>query len=215
MDALVMCGGRGTRLGGDTEKPLTTVDGRPMVNRVLNALVGSRVGTIHPVVSPHATATRAHLAELADGRWSDAGSDAGLDGSIVDAPGEGYVADLRYALEALGLDGSRVLTVAADLPLLAPEPVDRTLDAAECDGDRERENESATPSVTVCVPAALKRRLGVSCETTFERDGRELAPTGLNVVGERGERLRISHDARLAVNVNRNDDAAIAESLIQ
>ena len=65
--------------------------------------------------------------------------------------------------------------------------------------------------MTVCVPAALKRQLGVSVDTTRTHAGRELAPTGLNVVGERDdETIRVSHDARLAVNVNRPDDAAVA-----
>jgi len=65
--------------------------------------------------------------------------------------------------------------------------------------------------VTVCVPGTLKRRLGVSVDTTRTHAGRELAPTGLNVVGERDdETVRVSHDARLAVNVNRPDDAAVA-----
>ncbi|MBP1923006.1 adenosylcobinamide-phosphate guanylyltransferase [Halorubrum alkaliphilum] len=207
MDALVMCGGRGTRLGGDTEKPLTTVDGRPMVNRVLNALVGSRVGTIHPVVSPHATATRAHLAELADGRWSDAGSDAGLDGSIVDAPGEGYVADLRYALEALGLDGSRVLTVAADLPLLDGAAVDTVLDAARA---------AAPDSLTVRVPAERKRELGVSADSTQEIDGRAVVPAGINVVSGAtdDEAVHLTDDRRIAVNVNYASDVRIAEALL-
>ncbi|MFB6205901.1 MAG: hypothetical protein ABEJ05_05160, partial [Haloglomus sp.] len=78
--------------------------------------------------------------------------------------------------------------------------------------------------------------------TTRAHGGRELAPTGLNVVStvagdgedagpkagsvsaddvagetdtteEYDERLYVTHDARLAVNVNRLADAAVAERL--
>jgi adenosylcobinamide-phosphate guanylyltransferase len=65
------------------------------------------------------------------------------------------------------------------------------------------------------VPTALKRRLGVSVDAIREREGRELAPTGLNVVGKSEESVRVSHDARLAINVNRPDDALVAEEFIE
>lgn len=183
MDALVLCGGKGTRLDADVEKPLFEVGGRAMIDRVLAALDGSRVGSIRPVVSPHAPATREHLR----GR------------PCIDAPGEGYVADLEFAL---GDDrvARPVLTVAADLPLLAADAVDEVLAVHD------------TGSLAVCVPASLKRELGVSADTTFERAGRELAPTGVNVVGEGADETYVTEDRRLAVNVNRRRDAAVAEA---
>ncbi|WP_129114655.1 NTP transferase domain-containing protein [Halegenticoccus tardaugens] len=179
-----MCGGRGTRLDAAVEKPLVDVCGRPMVDRVADALAGSRVDAVFAVVSPHAPATREHLA------------DRGL--SILDAPGDGYVEDLDRALSAVG---TPAITVAADLPLLAPDLVDDALDRAGGD------------SLAVCVPAALKRRLGASADTTFERGGRELAPAGLNVVADTEDTMYVSYDARLAVNVNRPSDATLAEEL--
>ena len=86
MDALLMCGGRGTRLDLPTEKPLVEIDGRAMVDRIRETLEASRVETVHAVVSPHAPATREHLA-----------------GSLptIETPGEGYVADLQSALESI------------------------------------------------------------------------------------------------------------------
>ena len=176
-----MCGGRGTRLDRG-EKPLFEVGGDPMVDRVLAALEGSRVDRVHAVTSPYVPETAAHL----DGRVP-----------CIEAAGEGYVADLAEALDAVD---DPVLTVVSDLPLLSAEVVDRTL-AAHAGG-----------SLTVCVPTALKEALGVSADSTRERDGRRLSPTGLNVVGG-DERVRVSHDARLAVNVNRPADADVAEVL--
>jgi len=181
-----MCGGRGTRLDAAVEKPLFEVAGRPMIDRVLAALDESGVAEVHAVVSPHVPETRAHL----DGR------------SVrrFETPGEGYVADLGHALDRV--EGP-VLTVAADLPLLAGDAVDRVLYA-------HREG-----SLTVCVPAPLKRLVGVSVDHTLDRDGRELAPTGINVVADRDEteHTYVTYDARLAVNVNRLSDARVAEVL--
>jgi adenosylcobinamide-phosphate guanylyltransferase len=192
-----MCGGRGTRLDSDREKPLFEVGGRPMVARVADALAESRVETVRAVVSPHAPETR-NFAESRE------------DLATVETPGEGYVADLQVALEAVE---PSVLTVAADLPLLDADAANAVLDAYDAETDAE--SGRAPPSMTVCVPAGLKRALGASLDTAFERDGRELAPTGVNVVADTdGETMYETYDARLAVNVNRLADADLAEGLL-
>jgi adenosylcobinamide-phosphate guanylyltransferase len=207
-----MCGGQGTRLETDVEKPLFEVGGEPMVDRVRRALAGSRIEEVHAVVSPHAPATREHL----DGTLP-----------LVETPGEGYVADLGVALERVE---QPVLTVAADLPLLDPAVVDRILDAHGRAG--------GTGSMTVVVPAALTERLGVSADSVilaedvpaaFEdriEEGEteadepadefecDVTPAGVNVVADAQEdTMYLSYDTRLAVNVNRQSDAAVAEAL--
>jgi adenosylcobinamide-phosphate guanylyltransferase len=178
-----MCGGRGTRLGGDVEKPLVAVGGTPMVDRVCAALAASRVGTVHAAVSSRAPATRDHLRSA--------------DVHVVETPGEGYVADLTAALDRIGRPA---LTVAADLPLLTAETVNPVLDAG-------------SGSITVAVPVALKRRLGVSVDTAFDHGGRRLAPTGVNVVAAgTDDDIYERDDPRLAVNVNRPPDLRVAEA---
>jgi len=178
-----MCGGRGTRLGGETEKPLVAVDGVATVDRVCDALAASRVDDVYAAVSPHTPATRAHLRER--------------EVTVLDTAGKGYVSDLTAALDRVGRPA---LTVAADLPLLASESVNDVLDAA-------------SGSLVVAVPVDLKRRLGVSVDTTFEREGRALAPTGVNVVAAGDDDVYVSDDPRLAVNVNRPRDLWVAEAL--
>ncbi|MGM0590026.1 MAG: NTP transferase domain-containing protein [Halobacteriota archaeon] len=180
-----MCGGRGTRLETPVEKPLFEIGDRPMVQRVLAALEDSGVDEVSAVVSPHVPQTRAYLDERGTPQ--------------IETAGAGYVEDLDHALAVVDRP---VLTVAADLPLLGSDAIDRVLDAH---GEK---------STTVCVPAALKRLLGLSVGTSFERGGRELAPTGLNVVSHgRTDTVCVSYDARVAVNVNRQTDARIAEAL--
>jgi adenosylcobinamide-phosphate guanylyltransferase len=214
-----MCGGEGRRLAATldraVDKPLYEVGGTPMVDRVLAALDGSGVDAVHAVVSPAAPATRDRLS----GRVP-----------LVETPGEGYVADLDAALRTVG---APALTVAADLPLLTADAVDAALEAAE---------RQAPGTLTVCVPAALKRDLGVGVDTTFhtddvdttfhtddvdttltgpaapdELDDLELAPTGLNVATaetDSHDTMYVTDDTRLAVNVNRQRDARIAEALL-
>ncbi|WP_254524638.1 NTP transferase domain-containing protein [Natrinema caseinilyticum] len=204
-----MCGGAGTRLESPHEKPLYPIDGTGMVDRVLAALRGSEAETIFAAVSPNAPATRARL-ERTDGVQT------------IETTGDGYVTDLLAVLERSEISPP-ILTVAADVPLLEAPVVDRIL-AAHGDGDGSR---------TVCVPVALKRRLGVSIDARLEPDD-HLAPTGVNVVGapadSRGDAddpttdagdsttdastvttmTDVYYDPRLAVNVNRLEDARIA-----
>lgn len=170
------------------EKPLFEVGGVPMVERVRRALAASCLDTVYAVTSPHAPETAARLES---------------EGPTIETDGDGYVADLGTALE--GVDYP-VMTVVSDLPLLTADVVDGVLEAHE------------EGSLTVCVPTALKRTLGVSADTTNAHGGHELSPTGLNVVGDGddgddGETLHVSYDARLAVNVNRPADAEVAEVL--
>ena len=190
-DALLMCGGRGSRLQaavGDTEKPLVDVGGEPMVERVLATLADraaapeSPIDTVHAAVSPATPETAARL--RADDRVR-----------CLETPGSGYVDDLAAAVASVGRP---VLTVVADLPFLAADHVDRALAAA--DGD----------SLTVCVPVARRRALGLSAETTMTHEGRRVAPSGLNVVADADDRVVVWADDRLACNVNRPSDLARA-----
>ncbi|QZY01011.1 NTP transferase domain-containing protein [Halobaculum rubrum] len=203
-----MCGGRGTRLGAvgaDTEKPLVEIGGVPMVDRVLMALAESRIEGVHAVVSPHTPATATHLI----------GRD---DLTVIEAPGDGYVSDLGYALDRVGRP---VLTVASDLPLLTAGTVDRAVDAAGGDDACASGSGGAAASLTVYVPVDRKREVGASVdERTTTVDGRKVVPTGLNVVGDEDgepvdESALVVADERLAVNVNRPRDLRVAEALLR
>ena len=186
--ALVMCGGAGTRLDIPTEKPLVDVGGTPMIDRVLDALAASGITTRCAAVSPQTPATHRHL-------------DRRDDVTVLETPGDGYVADLQTALSDRT---TPVMTLAADLPLLVGSLLDR-IRTAYTGG-----------SMTVVVPAVIKRHLGVSVASATVVDGQ--APTGVNIVvpGETDATDRqtyVSYDIRLAVNVNRVRDREIAEAI--
>lgn len=186
MTGLVMCGGKGTRLRpavGETEKPLVEVGGEAMIDQVVTALEASSLTTVAAAVSPATPETAAHLADI-DGI------------ECIETAGEGYVADLG---EAVGRLDTPTVTVAADLPLVAPDHINRAATIAGND------------SLTVCVPASLTAARGVSAETTTEYDGETVVPTGLNVVGDDDDQTVVWADDRLAFNINRPGDRDAAE----
>ncbi|WP_267164135.1 NTP transferase domain-containing protein [Halovenus salina] len=180
-----MCGGRGTRLDASVEKPLYEIGDEPMVCRVLAALEASSVDGVYGAVSPATPATRNTLAAESV--------------SVVETEGTGYVEDLQHVLEEIE---TPVLTVAADLPLLDEEAVDRVLAAHE------------DSSLSVYTPTALKASLGLSYDITVERNGHNLVPSGINIVDDREDNMYVTEDSRFAVNVNRQQDGQIAEALL-
>lgn len=117
----------------------------------------------------------------------------------VETPGAGYVPDLSIALEEVGRPA---LTVAADLPLLTGALVDRV------------RRLSGGQTTAVYVPLSIAERVQASVDTTAEIEGRQVVPTGVNVVGASEEdRSLVLSDPRLAANVNRPDDRRRAEGL--
>jgi len=180
-----MCGGQGSRLDSDCEKPLFEIDGRPMIDRVVAALEASSVDAVHAAVSPQTPETSTHLRERSVSR--------------IQTPGEGYVSDLDAALEAVG---EPVLTVVADLPLLSASLVDRILDTYD------------SGSLAVYTPVPIKQQLGLSVDITLEGKNNELTPAGVNIVADGAEHRHVSYDVRLAVNVNHLADAEIAEAIV-
>lgn len=187
MDALLMCGGKGTRLDTPGEKPLYPLGERPMIDHVAAALDASHIQTWYGVTSPHTPKTRTHL------------NDAEV--PLIETPGDGYTPDLTHAL-----DDSRVnqpiLTVNADLPLLTGGLLDHAI------------ADHNTGALTVQVPAALKRLLGVSVDPGLTAENQPGVPVGLNIVDDDEAATTISYDARLAINVNTQTDAEAAEALL-
>ena len=215
MPAVLLCGGRGTRLNENREKPLVPVDSRPMVGRVLDALAAARITRVVAVVSPHTPATADRLRdELAEA--------VAVPCTVLEGSGDGYVTDLNRGLDTVS---GPAVTVAADLPLLRGSDVDAAVDAAvrpdtgsgdayaPVDTRDDTTGDSSVQSVTVCVPAARKHELGVSVDTTFEHEDGVLAPSGLNVVGDDPDRILVSENRSLTINVNRPRDLSVARTV--
>jgi adenosylcobinamide-phosphate guanylyltransferase len=189
MDALIMAGGRGTRLKLKVEKPLLEFNGKPLVAHVLAALSGAR--SIERIFA----ATTAYTPRTAEFL-----KNTGVE--VVTTPGHGYVADLRFAVEVLGLGAT--LLVASDLPLLRAQEIEEV--ASEY---RRRDS----PALAVLVPISVFRRYGLTPTLVMGN----LVPTGVNVVNGRNlegkEEIYITENIRLAVNVNSLEDIKKADEI--
>ena len=191
--AVVMAGGKGTRMALSEEKPLLLVGGKPVVDHVISALRSAkRVNRVVVAASACTPKTAAYL--------------AGRGVEVVETPAKEYVSDLAFAVKKLRL--GVVLTVAADLPLLTGEVVDEVVDEYFRCGK---------PALAVAVPLETKRRLGMSLGYAFDFDGVQVVPAGLNVNdGARIDDEWIDQAAyvvdrvELAVNINTVEELRIA-----
>ncbi|RLF11825.1 MAG: nucleotidyltransferase [Thermoprotei archaeon] len=199
LPALLMAGGRGTRLGLGVEKPLVKIAGRPLINYVVEALKQARyVERVVVVASRHTPNTY----EVARGLRAEA----------LKSPGEGYIEDLRYAVKALRLEGP-VLVVACDLPLLSGLLIDHIV--------RYYFTHCSKPSLAVVAPYEVYEALGIRPSYVFEAEGLMVAPSGINVLDASlideewiDEELLVLRRVEVAVNINTLKDLQLAERLI-
>jgi adenosylcobinamide-phosphate guanylyltransferase len=191
--ALVMAGGKGTRMVLSEEKPLLNVGGKPVIELVIEALKSAKsVDLIVVAVSKYTPKTAKHLEKFPV--------------KVLQTPGNEYVSDMGVAIKALNLQ--TVLAIAADLPLITSEIVDQVV---------ERYFSSGKPALAVVVPSETKKNLQMSSGYAFDHNGVSVVPTGINVVdGRRIDEFELDQDiyvvnkAEVAVNVNTLEELRIA-----
>ncbi|WP_449462968.1 NTP transferase domain-containing protein [Tardisphaera miroshnichenkoae] len=113
--AIVMCGGRAERFGGK-DKGCVFFHGKPVAERVAEAL--RRSGLTVLFAFSKRTACSAAYASMVDGV------------SLLETPGEGYVADLRYVSKwaSRHMGWRRALVVGCDMPLFTKDVARRLLE---------------------------------------------------------------------------------------
>ena len=196
MTAVVMAGGKGSRLAVSEEKPLLNVGGKPVVASVLEALLNAkRVDSVVVAVSCRTPKTAAFV--------------RGFPVSVVETPGEGYIPDMQFVVKELGLNA--VLAVVSDLPLITNAVIDDVVERYELCGK---------PALTVAVPIETKTKLGVGVDYAFEAEGRMVVPTGINVIdgklvdgGWMEQEVYVLDKDEVAVNVNTAEELRLAERL--
>jgi adenosylcobinamide-phosphate guanylyltransferase len=185
LEALVHAGGKGSRMGYH-EKSMILVDGRPMIDRVLDALEGCpRISRTMVTVSRNTPETEEHLRSR------------GV--AVLHTSGNDYVGDLQAAMGELEADS--VLICPADLPMLTSDAVNALMDAY-----------AVTPaeSFQVAVPARSVRKVGIVPSYVFDQRGEELALCAVSVVDRKGIiegrtlsiGTHVTDDLRFALNVN-------------
>lgn len=193
--ALVMAGGRGTRMKLDEEKPLIQVGGKTMIEYVIDALKKARkVDEIVIAVSKHTPETAEKMRKLSF--------------RVLETPGEGYVPDIQYAVKKLKL--GKFLSISADLPLITSDLIDDVL------GSYAR---SGKPALTVMASAEFCKRIGIEPKYQFKYKGRIVTPIGINVLdGDKidepkiEEEVLILENEEFIINVNTIEDLKILKS---
>ncbi|MFZ3058959.1 MAG: NTP transferase domain-containing protein [Candidatus Methanoperedens sp.] len=202
MDAIVMAGGMGKRLGKD-EKPLTLLLGKPLINYVLDALLGSQnIDRIFVATSPRVKRT---IDWICDFKKENENVE------IIQTGGEGFVYDMVMAVEKAGIKGP-VLIMMADLPLVTSGLIDRII---------EKYNEAGTPALSVHMNLDVFTRLGLRPDTVFHKNSSFIVPCGINILDadkikeEQEDYNLILDDEELALNVNTQADLIVCERFLR
>ena len=198
MKAIILAGGKGTRMCAAEEKPLIKVCGKPVIEYVITALRSAqKIDNIIVATTVCTTKTAKLMAQFPV--------------KVIETPGKDYVSDMGYVSQNLKL--GVFLAVAADLPLVTPKVVDAIV---------ERYEKCGKPALTVAVPLETKTRLGMSVDYQFKMHDRDVVPVGINVI-DGHKRYRdewLDQDIflldlpELAVNINTTQELQLAEHLL-
>lgn len=193
--ALIMAGGKGTRMECETEKPLIELFGIPMIQYVINALITSKgISDITVATSPNTPETSLYIQKL------------GV--KIFQTPGNGYVEDLQYYINKNFSDNSNhvILTITSDMPLITSETIDHVLN--EYDANNK-------PAMCIAVPVDLFHEYNLKPSIVLG----DVVPSGLNILRsnnkQQDEEVLKLGKIELAVNINSCDDIILLEKVLK
>ena len=193
--AILMAGGRGTRLEVPCEKPLFKLKEVPLIKYVLDNLNQSKlIDKIIIAVSPNTCKTTQYLKSL-DYYFE-----------ILDTSGKDYLTDLSYVLDYFEKKSKddTLLFINADLPFICAETIDDVLN---------HYFKSDKDALSVLVPVEIFEELGL--DYSYEFDGN--VPSGLNILRSENiiqeESNIVIPKVELALNINTLLDSKVAEKL--
>lgn len=192
MLALIMAGGKGTRLQMG-EKGLVRLCDRPLIEYVLTAL--EKAGFDILVVTTPRTPYTANYCRI-----------RGVD--QVCTEGTGYVEDIIEAVH-LSDEHGPVLIVCADIPGITPHHLEEIVEQYYCSGKA---------AASVWIPVHLVEGLGCTVQHSSIIGGIPAVPAGLNILNgcqideEQEETEILLCDPALAFNINTPGELRTAES---
>jgi adenosylcobinamide-phosphate guanylyltransferase len=198
--ALIMAGGKGTRIGLTIEKPLLTFLGKPLIDWVVEAVKSAeKVSEFYVVTSKNALETERKCLR---NRLK-----------VIRTDGKSYHDDLKQAIHEAHLQVP-VLTMPADLPAVTGKFLDKVITAYEkCGKD----------ALAVFVPITTREALELSVSSIDEHKGVWYAVAGVNIIN--GARIHdegkidtsaiITEEIEVLLNINTLKDLAIAEKIMR
>jgi adenosylcobinamide-phosphate guanylyltransferase len=200
LPALIMAGGKGTRISLPIEKPLLPFIGKPLIDWVAEAVINANnVSEFYVVTSPNTPQTEKHCQSKG---WK-----------VLIADAKGYHNDLKQATLMEGLMGP-VLTVPADSPAVTGKFLDKIISQFEICGK---------DFYAIFVPIKARETLGLSVDSTDEFMGEWYAVSGVNIVngakiqgkGKIETSALITEEVEVLLNINTLKDLEIAEKIMQ
>ncbi len=198
--ALIMAGGRGSRMGLPKEKPMLPFLGKPLLDWVAQAVLDAKkVSEFCVITSSNTSQTEQHCKDMG---WKFVHTDA-----------KGYHDDLKQAIRQLGWLGP-VLTMPSDVPAITGPILDRVVGEFEASGKE---------FLAVFVPIQKRLDLGLSISSTDEYKGVWYAVSGVNVIngarvlgeGKVETAALITEEINVVLNVNTSKDFEIAQKLMK
>ena len=198
--ALIMAGGRGTRMGLALEKPLLQLLGKPLIDWVAEAVANAEnVSEFYVVTSANTPQTEKHCQNKG---WK-----------ILHTDAKGYHNDLKQATKMAGISGP-VLTVPADSPAVTGKFLDKVISQFQVSGK---------DFYAVFVPIKTREDLDLSIDSTDEYGGSWYAVSGVNIVN--GSKIQgdgkietgalITEEVEVLLNINTLKDLEIAEKIMR
>ncbi|WP_316558895.1 NTP transferase domain-containing protein [Methanimicrococcus stummii] len=190
MDALIMAGGLAQRMGSG-EKSCIELNDKPLISYIIGALQDAKgIGKIYVSVTQATPETK----KLIEKDYPDL--------CLIEAAEGSYVGDMIFSIKEAKLIGP-VMVVMCDLPLVRADIIDEVLEKYEmCE----------EPALSVYVPIALCKKIGIRPDTVFHKNTKLIVPTGINILdasdinNEQPDYNYIVDDPRLAMNVNTPED---------
>jgi adenosylcobinamide-phosphate guanylyltransferase len=194
--ALVMAGGKASRMKSNVEKPMVKVCGKTMLERTIQALRKSAsVDRIIVAVTETTPITALAAKQI------------GVE--TFKTPGHSYVSDMQYAVKQLGL--RIVLVTSADIPFITSEIINEAVSRFEL---------SRKPALSVMTPVDTYTKLGLRPHVIMNVQGNRFVPVGINIIDgtkidlrKLDEEILLSDSEEIALNVNTPLELQVARRL--
>jgi len=211
--AILMAGGKGTRLKSSIEKPLFKFKSKTLIEHVLNNLSNSKyIEKIVIATSPHTPNTKEYIAKKIKNDLNNLNNIINSNNKIIEeyieTPGKGYIEDLSFLLDKFEKNSKNdvLVMINTDLPFISSDIIDAVL---------EKYFKSEKIAMSVQVPIAIFSKYGIKTSCVFN----DLVPSGLNILVsqniEQVEEKLIIPMVELALNINTLDDVDLANEIFQ
>jgi adenosylcobinamide-phosphate guanylyltransferase len=196
MIAIILAGGKSSRLGEGKEKALIKIDRSRSGSETPKRLIDLVVENVRD------SKAEGFLVAISKNTPKTAEYCKSQDYELLETPGKGYHADLRYLLARY----PEFVSVACDIAFLKPEHINSIIDFY-IHNDLGIGN-----SITGAVPRDIIPP-SVVPSYVFEHDGRKLVAVGLNIVTKGRKNLPlVFNDPLLAININTPHDLEIMKA---